>query len=113
MPEKLKPCPFCGREPFVKDDGEDCAIVSCDWCDVMPRVERDCAKHAIAAWNRRADPRIERAREALTRTARKLNSVAVVERAMNGGGLTTDMEEIVAGVSKALAALDKEVDDAA
>jgi ribosomal protein S9 len=32
---------------------------------------------------------------------------------MNGGGLTTDMEEIVAGVSKALAALDKEVDDAA
>jgi len=33
-----------------------------------------------------------------------------VEQAMNGGGLTTDMEEIVAGVSRALAAL--EVDDA-
>ena len=100
----LARCPFCGG-PAAISPGNYKGRPTCDHCGATARYED--------AWNRRApDPRIERAREALTRTARKLNSVAVVERAMNGGGLTTDMEEIVAGVSKALAALDKEVTDA-
>jgi Lar family restriction alleviation protein len=51
--EKLKPCPFCGGEPFIKQYKdfylykvicENCYVETGGWCE---------KREAINAWNRR------------------------------------------------------------
>ena len=56
--EKLKPCPFCGSEPFlhqmhVQKTGEDLEMftVICTNCHAGVYVPKE---EAIAAWNRRS-----------------------------------------------------------
>ena len=59
MPE-LKPCPFCGRKPKIKNLGK-VKILSCEFsgCVVQPRIcyswrpEKEI--EAINIWNRRID----------------------------------------------------------
>ena len=58
MTEKLKPCPFCGRQAEVRliEDflfGELYAI-ECDFCGARQHSWKDKAK-AIEAWNKRSD----------------------------------------------------------
>ena len=57
---KLKPCPFCGGEATLIDDGFGRYFVECSMsdgiCKVIPRTwSYDTKEEAIEAWNRRAD----------------------------------------------------------
>ena len=58
MPEKLKPCPFCGGEAeIVRTDnyGTFKFFATCLVCGAeMPRVSRTMTQ-AAGAWNRRVD----------------------------------------------------------
>ena len=54
MPEKLKPCPFCGGEAKVKRFfGCAYITVGCKECNVQ--INRDTKKQAIDAWNKRVE----------------------------------------------------------
>jgi Lar family restriction alleviation protein len=55
MTNKLKPCPFCGGEPFIKQYKDfylykvicgNCYVGTGGWCE---------KKEAVKAWNRRDD----------------------------------------------------------
>lgn len=55
MPNKLKPCPFCGGEAKIVRE-EYLYIVRCTKCPCdMGRQWYTRKKEAIKAWNRRAD----------------------------------------------------------
>ena len=55
---KLKPCPFCGKEDIrakiVNHDGYDVGIVFCINCGAQIRAFNSEAE-AVKWWNRRAD----------------------------------------------------------
>lgn len=56
--DELKPCPFCGGKPYLANVAMvGCTYVVCTDC----RAQGDDASQegAIAAWNRRSDPRDE------------------------------------------------------
>ena len=54
MIEKLKPCPFCGREASLwHSDWCESSIVGCDYCKIF--FTDNCEENAIADWNRRSD----------------------------------------------------------
>ena len=59
MPDKLKPCPFCGEEPdlqFCESTQEfylECANPNCDV--ELCTYGFDTEKEAIAAWTRRGE----------------------------------------------------------
>lgn len=58
MTEKLKPCPFCGGEPFMVDaeiDGRAHYIVKCTACHSTSGVMQMDRSKAAKAWNRRAE----------------------------------------------------------
>lgn len=50
MTEELKPCPFCGGEAYLDDDGW--FQVICENCRACVRLENN-RSDAVAAWNRR------------------------------------------------------------
>ena len=50
MSETLKPCPFCGGEARMHDNGMEVVCVSCESCGPFC----DTKAEAIAAWNARA-----------------------------------------------------------
>jgi len=104
MPEKLKPCPFCGRDPILRDEAYERgyrAFAQCCECLAsrgthIADSRQIAISDAIAAWNRRApDPRIERARA----------EIEIAQHAILGLHLAAAKDHL----SKALAALDKEV----
>lgn len=54
--EKIKPCPFCGGEGWLKQDNLGGWYVRCinHDCDVAVfTCSKESTKEAIAAWNRR------------------------------------------------------------
>lgn len=55
-PIKLKPCPFCGRQPVLKDYGAKHGglVVSCFSCDCHSPI---AGEQAIASWNMRGGKR--------------------------------------------------------
>jgi len=56
---KLKPCPFCGVEPYLDDRHGEWFKVACDnpVCHVsIWTAWHEDKKQAIAAWNRRVKP---------------------------------------------------------
>lgn len=54
--EELKPCPFCGgNAQKVKSSGRWGWFVSCSCAAVGPSA--DSKEEAIAAWNRRVEPK--------------------------------------------------------
>lgn len=58
MSEKLKPCPFCGGEPFMvgaEIDGRAHYIVKCTACHSTSGVMQMNRSKAAEAWNRRAE----------------------------------------------------------
>ena len=58
MTEKLKPCPFCGGEPFMVDaeiDGRVYYIVKCGTCHCTSGVMQMSRPAAAEAWNRRVE----------------------------------------------------------
>lgn len=58
MSEKLKPCPFCGGEPYMVDaeiDGRAHYIVKCGACYCTTGVMEMSRSKAAEAWNRRAE----------------------------------------------------------
>lgn len=58
MTEKLKPCPFCGGEPFMvgaEIDGRAHYIVKCTACHSTSGVMQMNRSKAAEAWNRRAE----------------------------------------------------------
>jgi hypothetical protein len=62
MTDKLKPCPWCGKAPFVPDsvyESTDCDwMVSCedDDCPVGPSTDwYPTREQAIAEWNNRKE----------------------------------------------------------
>ena len=55
---KLKPCPFCGKQPYIKHLFDDVIWVECrnSDCQVIPTTRhKKTKKEAIEAWNRRAE----------------------------------------------------------
>lgn len=72
MSEKIQPraCPFCGSNDLRLDNGGRDGV-SCRGCGVwMPGIvssEPGESHTGLAAWNRRSDPRIQKAREALVK----------------------------------------------
>lgn len=58
MSEELKPCPFCGGEPFMvgaEIDGREHYIVKCTACHSTSGVMQMNRSKAAEAWNRRAE----------------------------------------------------------
>lgn len=56
MSATLLPCPFCGGEAFLRDNGGGLFYASCInvGCDVRPYTDSFGAKgRVVAAWNRR------------------------------------------------------------
>lgn len=49
MPE-LKPCPFCGRDVYILEEG-DYVEISCDTCGIA--MSRDSYDELEEAWNQR------------------------------------------------------------
>lgn len=57
MPEKLKPCPFCGGEAELRNEGY-CSFVKCKNCGAeagLVRVSSIVNEKSAEAWNRRVD----------------------------------------------------------
>ena len=58
MTEELKPCPFCGSQPWSYDDANHSTAweVECGntTCSAQPSVWKTTKAEAISAWNRRA-----------------------------------------------------------
>ena len=59
MTEKLKPCPFCGGEAKLRNEGC-CIFVKCKNCGAEAGLVHISAEYcanekAAEAWNRRAD----------------------------------------------------------
>lgn len=63
MTEKLKPCPFCGEEPYLQFRESDKTLLDVEfyvecanpYCGVEPVTSGfETEEDAIAAWNRRA-----------------------------------------------------------
>lgn len=55
--KRLKPCPFCGENPYLYDEGDGCYSVTCQnfKCGTMPYTDILKGKcNAIKAWNRRS-----------------------------------------------------------
>ena len=52
--DKLKPCPFCGGEAYLKNEGTICCYVACSKCHAGTRLCGD-GLIAFAAWNRRSN----------------------------------------------------------
>ena len=53
---KLKPCPFCGEEPFCGTDAQGWGVIctSMQQCDVSPTTTyHESEEDAVAAWNNR------------------------------------------------------------
>lgn len=62
MPEKLKPCPFCGGEVDIINAealsiNGNCFVVHCDKCESETCFWNECASEAetITKWNRRIE----------------------------------------------------------
>lgn len=58
---ELRPCPFCGNHPNVREDtykyhDEDVWIIECRFptCPVMPEIENPNRLDALSAWNTRS-----------------------------------------------------------
>ena len=54
-----RPCPWCGFVPNVVQatNASDWYLVTCDrndLCEMMPSLERETVREAIAAWNQRS-----------------------------------------------------------
>jgi Lar family restriction alleviation protein len=51
---KMKPCPFCGGEPFVEDSArkEEIIVIQCQECFGEGPIGETKAE-AIGAWNKR------------------------------------------------------------
>lgn len=52
---KLKPCPFCGREPHASTDGKNYCFIECgnlDCVNIFAEGDRD---ETIQRWNTRAE----------------------------------------------------------
>ena len=59
MAEKLKPCPFCGGEAKLRNEGS-CSFVKCKNCGAEAGLVHISAEYcanekAAEAWNRRVD----------------------------------------------------------
>lgn len=54
MPEKLKPCPFCGRDAVIKGSPDYRYYVLCGKCEAKTR-KFTSESDAIKAWNRRTN----------------------------------------------------------
>ena len=56
----LKPCPFCGGEPYFDHDDDGWTWIECDQCSVATNQRisamEDCKPLLAEAWNRRAIP---------------------------------------------------------
>lgn len=51
---KLKPCPFCGREPHASTDGENC-FIECGNLNCVNTCIEDRRDKAIKLWNARTE----------------------------------------------------------
>ena len=63
MSEELKPCPFCGGEARIDNEGTDFYAIFCDKCGTLTSFAKDSnfdgsdfytKEQVISAWNRRA-----------------------------------------------------------
>lgn len=54
MSEKLKPCPFCGRDDLKIVRAKQSVKVRCNLC-IGTGPDQITTEQAIAAWNRRAE----------------------------------------------------------
>ncbi len=54
MNEKLKPCPFCGREAVIKSSSDSRYYVMCGKCEAKTHKCID-KSDAVKAWNRRVE----------------------------------------------------------
>ena len=77
-PPELKPCPFCGEVPEIKERGENialfvCTSPPCKGSSMFMGFVRDDRAKAIAAWNARtSDPAVQALVEAGNRMANSI-----------------------------------------
>lgn len=73
MSETLKPCPFCGGEPFTLAEQDHYRTVGCNECDYGMASQGGDPPDIIHLWNRRADDKL---RETVREVAEELNKRA-------------------------------------
>ena len=49
--EELKPCPFCGRDVYIVEEG-DYVEIACDICGIA--MSRDSYNELTTSWNTRS-----------------------------------------------------------
>ena len=108
MPEKLRPCPFCGGEMFVKwimsegwEDGLNCWNGGCCGCGYTlvaapglgrwPEGKEETRKQFVALLNNRPDIR----RETIEGCAKIVDETI---SALSDGPYGKDIEDVIAGV---------------